>query len=73
VSTLLIGLILGIAISPLGFGLARTAFTRVASSRPLQRRDEDTAPPPSADGHVEEAVYRDLYAVDSGLVERVPR
>jgi hypothetical protein len=73
VSTLLIGIILGIVISPLGFALGRTAFTRFTWWRPVQRRDEDTAPPPAQDGVIEEAVYRDLYRADSGLVERVPR
>jgi hypothetical protein len=70
-STLLIGILLGVIISPLGFGLVRTGFARVAAARSLRRLPE---PPAIDEGRVEEAVYSGLYdARDSGLVERVPR
>jgi hypothetical protein len=68
-STLLIGILLGVAISPLGFDLARTAFARVRGARAVHRSD---APPGVADGRVEEAVYDGLYKhPSSGSVERV--
>jgi len=71
-TTLLIGILLGVTISRLGFGLARGMYARVAAARAL-RRDAPASPPPDSEG-VEEAVYSDLYETgDSGLVERVPR
>jgi hypothetical protein len=71
-TTLLIGILLGVTISPLGFGLARGLYARITAARAV-RRVAPAAPPPDTEG-VEEAVYSDLYETgDSGLVERVPR